>query len=199
MRIRSLTVALVAAAVGALTLLAPGSATAGASTAPEVTGSDAGVIDGFVAVPVSDGSTTQQEPPPFECFWGWNWQAGGAYPEAWLQYAVTFECGPDFGVGPDISGVLQGSLHDAPGGLTLHTGPDEAFLFCCDLELPPVTSGGEYTLTGPGSFFIRSDSIVDLLPEPDGTIWVWAYLPDGCEGVGSPRAVCVIDSPPFNT
>jgi hypothetical protein len=166
---------------------------------PQLTGPKSGRVAGFVAVPAGSGSTqAQQQPSPTECFWGWNWEAGGFYPEAWLRYAATFECGSL--VIPDVSGVLQGSLHQNPGGLQLHQGPDIGFLFFGGLSWLE-SSGGEITLTGPGSFYINSDSIVDLLPmsTPTGeVIWIWAYLPPGCSGVGTPRATCDLDAEPFN-
>ncbi|MFC5827146.1 hypothetical protein [Nonomuraea insulae] len=142
------------------------------------------------------GAKPAEEPPVFECQWGWNGSVGGFYPEAWLKYVATFECGEDYGVGPDMSGTIRGSLHDSPGGLIRHTGPDEAFTFCCGLDLSYVESGGEITLTGPGQkFYINNDSIIDLLPNPaDNIVWIWSYLPAGCEGVGSPRAVCNLNS-----
>jgi len=202
MRIRPLAAVAAAIAVGVLSVAAPGPASADAA-GPRLMADGTG--GHFAAVPTRDGTLATrlappEEPPPFECLWGWTTEVGGFYPEAWLRYAATFECGEDFGVGPDVAGTIQGSLHAAPGGLTLHTGPDEGFLFCCEVESPPAASGGEITLTGPGSFYLTSDSIVDLLPplEPDDPIWVWTYLPAGCEGVGSPRAVCVIDSTPFD-
>jgi hypothetical protein len=174
-------------------------ATSGDAAAPQLTGPQSGRVGGFIAAPVEDGSTPAQQPSPTECFWGWNWQAGGFYPQAWLRYAATFECGSL--VIPDVSGTLQGSLHQNPGGLILHRGPDIGFLFFGGLSWLE-TSGGEITLTGPGgSFFINSNSIVDLLPmsTPTGdVIWIWTYLPPGCSGVGTPRATCDLDTAPFN-
>jgi len=174
-------------------------ATSDGAAGPQPTGPESGKVEGFVAVPVGSGSTLAQQPSPTECFWGWNWEAGGFYPEAWLRYAATFECGSL--VIPDVTGVLQGSLHRNPGGLLLHQGPDVPFLFFGGVSWPPVTSGGEITLTGPGSFYINNNSIVDLLPmsTPTGeVIWIWAYLPPGCGGVGTPRAICDLDTEPFN-
>jgi hypothetical protein len=163
---------------------------------PRLVGSESTKVGGFVAVPPSNGSTpAQEQPAQAECLWGWNWEAGGFYPDAWLRYAATFECGEL--VIPDVAGVIQGSLHASPGGLTLHQGPDTSFLFFGGLILPPASSGGEITLTGPGSFYINSNSIVDLLPGDTGT-WVWAFLPPGCTGVGTPRAVCDFDTEPFH-
>jgi hypothetical protein len=178
-------------------LLSSGAASANPAGAPDVRGGPAVTAGKFVAVPVVKGST-KAEPPPFQCLFVWDVDAGGFYPRAWLEYGVTFECGEDFETGPDMVGVIQASLHLGGGGLKIHTAPETAFVICCPGE-PPARSGATYRpLTGPGAFFIHSSSIVDLMPQPDdGIIWIWITMPPGCTGLGSPRAICEIDSDEF--
>jgi hypothetical protein len=179
--------------VGAAALLPAGVAEAEEAPGPELSGPMVTKLDGFIAAPVDAGGA-QAAPPPYHCEWGWDVEVGGFYPEAWLRYAATFECAQ---VGPDVAGTLQGSLHASPGGLRLHQGPDFGFAWCCALVFPPATSGGEITLTGPGSFYLNSNSIVDLFPDEQWS-WVWTSLPAGCIGLGTPRAVCDIDSQAFD-
>ncbi|MCD0444990.1 hypothetical protein LO763_15340 [Glycomyces sp. A-F 0318] len=197
-----------AAFAAALALTAPGAASAAppgpaadtaADTAPQTETVELPAVDGFAAAPLDEYEVAleqrQQPPDAFECLWGWTVEVGGFYPEAWMDYAATFECSQ---IGPDMAGSLLGSLHDSPGGLTLHTGAQADFAWCCSLVFPPAVSGGEVTLTGPDSFYINSQSVVNLVSTDPSMIWVWTYLPEGCTGVGSPQAVCDIDSAPFD-
>ncbi|MGI5211763.1 hypothetical protein [Plantactinospora sp. CA-290183] len=178
-------------------LLSSGAASGSPARAPDVRGGPAATAGEFVAVPVVKGST-RAEPPPFQCFFVWDVDAGGFYPRAWLEYGVTYECGEDFELGPDMVGVIQAGLHLGGGGLRIHTAPETPFVKCCPGE-PPARSGAEYRpLTGPGTFFIRSSSVIDLMPEPaEGRVWIWITMPPGCTGLGTPRAVCEIDSDEF--
>jgi hypothetical protein len=122
--------------------------------------------------------------PPFgECWFTWEagWPAGNPVP---IDYSAGVACGPSWG--PEMSLHVKASL-EASWGSIYDVGPDVHNKYG---ESEIASESTAQNVWRPTSVRVHHQSSALFLPDHEGQVDVWYYLPAGCIGVGSPYAEC---------
>jgi hypothetical protein len=123
--------------------------------------------------------------PPFgECAFGaWevSWPAGNPVP---VSYWSEVACGPSWG--PETALWVKTSL-ETGNGLIYDVGPD---VFNKYGESEARSSSTAMNVRRPTTVRVHHQSSALFLPDEQGMVDVWYYLPEFCIGIGSPYAEC---------